>query len=323
MLRVLMLVFSAFSVMSLSAKSLTLGPVEAFEAGAYEKAKTLLQNHANPVEKNFYLGRIALEEGQLDDAEDLLEAAVKANPGDADYQYWFGNLNLRQAAKASIFSAAGYASDAKAHLQKALDINPDHQKALKDLALFYANAPGIAGGSKEKALAMAERLIKLNSIDGYTIKINIFREQEAKAEELEVAGQLSQKFSHSASALFYAGYSYQFHQQYDKAFGLFEKASQLKNEPGDTSPKMALYQLGKTSVVSGQKVEQGIVALEQYLTLELEKGLPGKNWARYRLAALYRQKGELEKARTLAQLATQDEDKSLRKNAKKLLHSLK
>ena len=298
--------------------------IEAFNQKNYQQAKTLLNDHKNESEKKYYLGRIALIEKDLDTAEDLLEEAVEKAPENADYHYWFGNMSLMQAANASIFSAPGYASDAREHLTKALELNPKHIKAMKDLIAFYLNAPSIAGGSTEKATAMTDKLIEVSPLDGYQSKLNIYRKDENKEKELEIAAMLSSKFADHPKALLSAGFSYQLHKDYSKAFELFSTASKMKSNADDNSSVSALYQIGRTAVVSEQRTELGIQSLESYLELEINDSLPSKNWARYRLASLYQQSGKLDEAKKMARLASKDkDDKTLKKRAKKLLKKLK
>ena len=298
--------------------------INAFNQKNYQEAKELLKEHQNQAEKKFYLGRIALIEKDLDTAEDLLEEALEENPKNADYHYWFGNMSLLQAANASIFSAPGYASDAREHLTKALELDPKHTDAMKDLIAFYLNAPSIAGGSTEKAIAMTEKLIQVSPLDGYQSQLNIYRKEENREKELQTASMLSMKFAHHPRALLSAGFSYQLHKDYPKAFELFGAASKMKVKEEDFSPLSALYQIGRTAVVSEQQTQLGIQSLESYLKMETNDSLPSKNWARFRLASLYQQSGELDKAKKLAAMASKDEaDKTLRKRAKKLLKKLK
>ncbi|MCW8880597.1 MAG: tetratricopeptide repeat protein [Kangiellaceae bacterium] len=298
--------------------------IDAFNQQNYQEAKLLFKQHPNKSEKKYYLGRIALIEKDLDEAEDLLEEALAENPKEADYHYWFGNMSLLQAANASIFSAPGYASDAREHLTKALELDPKHTEAMKDLIAFYLNAPSIAGGSTEKAITMTEKLIQVSPLDGYQSKLNIYRKEEDKEKELETALILSEKFAQHPKALLSAGFSYQLHKDYPKAFELFATASKMKVKEDDLSPLSALYQLGRTAVLSEQQTQLGIQSLESYLEMETNDSLPSKNWARFRLASLYQQSGELGKAKKLAAMASkEDSDKTLKKRAKKLLKKLK
>ena len=298
--------------------------IEAFEQKNYQQAKTLFKDHKELAEKNYYLGRIAIIENKLDDAEDYLEKAVELKSKNADYHYWFGYLNLRQAANASIFTAPGYASDAREHLSKAVELQPDHLKALRSLVSFYINAPSIAGGSVKKAQALVEKISSVSNEEGLITQLQIYQEEEEKEEELKVAEQLEKNHSDSARALLKAGFSYQGQQQYQAAFRAFEKASKISSEEDKFSPLSALYQIGRTASLSKQEVELGIKAFNQYLTLEIDSNLPSKNWARYRLAILLQTQGKIEKAIENAKLASKDEaDNSLRRQAKKLLGELK
>lgn len=297
--------------------------IQSFNQKNYQAAKVQFKAHPIESEKNYYLGRIALIEKDFDRAEELLENALEKNPNNADYHFWFGRVNLLKAANASLFSAPGYASAGKKHLAKALELEPKHIDATKDSIRFYLNAPGIVGGSVKKAVAMAEELVKFAPVDGYQMLLGIYRKEENDDKELEVASLLGEKFSDNPQAMLSSGLTFQSHKAYEKALKLFEKASRLKVDDGDLTPASALYQVGRTAVLSGQFTEKGIQALELYIELEGAPSLPSKNWARYRLASLYQQKGDAKKAKALATLAGKEKsDKELAKRVKKFLREL-
>ena len=181
----------------------------------------------------------------------------------------------------------------------------------------------IAGGSEKKAIAMTNKLIEVSPLDGYQMQLRNHRKDKNKEKELETASILSEKFAQHPQALLNAGFSYQLHKNYSKALKLFESASKLKSSEEDDSPVSALYQIGKTADISEQQTELGIQSLELYLTKQLTPAMPNKNWARFRLASLYQQKGEKKKAKNFAELAGKEKsDKELKKRVKKLLKKL-
>jgi len=323
LIKCLTLAASFVASLSLSAIAKASEAVDAFEQENYTQAKTLFKEHSNKAEANYYLGRIALIEKELDDAEDYLEDAVEASPDNVDYHYWFAVMSLKQASNASIFSAPGYVSDSKQHYQKALTLDPQHIDSMKGLVTLYVHVPAIAGGSIDKAHAMTDRLTKLDKLSGLLSRMSIYREEDQNTKELEVATDLAENFNGSAKAQSAAGFTFQKNKQYDKAISLFVSASQLKSDDEQDSINSALYQVGRTAVISGKFTEQGISALETYINLELSAGQPSKNWARYRLASLYNNQGDKENAKKLVSLALNEtDDKSLKKRAKKMLKQL-
>jgi tetratricopeptide (TPR) repeat protein len=86
--------------------------------------------------------------------------------------------------------------------------------------------------------------------------------------------------------------------QYDKAFALFEE--DLKKNPEDM---MATYQIGKTSALSGQRLERGEVCLKKYLTYQPQKNEPSHAGANMRLAQIMEKAGKKTEAKKLYEVA--------------------
>ncbi len=296
---------------------------EAFENKDYQTVKTLLKNEKNNAEKNYYLGRVAFIEKDLDLAEEKMQEAITLKPNSADYHYWFGMINLRQAANASIFTAPSYASSAKEHLKKSVELAPENIRNMQGLIAFYLGAPAIAGGSVKEATKVANNIKKLSPLEGDIAMLRIYQEDGEEEKELQLAEQLVKNYSSSARALLKAGFSFQNNKQYKKAFNAFEKANLAGETKMEFSAVSALYQIGRTAALSKTQIDLGIESLEQYIHLETDKVLPSENWAKYRLASLYNAKGNKQQAKKLLTLVVQDKsDELLYKRAKSLLKKI-
>ena len=299
---------------------------EEFTDGNISEAKILFEKMPETAETNFYLGRIALQQKDLDSAEEFLEEAVEAKPNNVEYNYWFANLSFRQAANASIFSAPGYVSDGKKYHFKALELDPNYIPSMQSLIGFYLNAPAIVGGSTKKAQEMAQRIVKLDGELGLSTQIDIYRSQKEQEKELLLAKKLATEYSKSSKALLKAGFVFQNAKQYETALNYFELASTLKSED-EISTAAALYQIGRTAVFSKSFTDKGIKALEAYRLTDAKivdnSSLPSINWATFRLATLYASTGNNTKAKSLVILALENnQDKNLKKSAKKFLKKL-
>jgi len=302
--------------------------MEAFEIKSYEQAKQLFKKLEKSARRSFYLGEIALKEKDVDEAEEYFEDAVAQEPNNVEYNYRYGAINFQQAANASMFSAMGYASDGKKYHLKALELDANYVPALQGMIGFYINAPSIAGGSLEKAIAMTNKLIKIDEKQGLLSQLGIYKKEENQAKELAVAKDLAIKYTDSGKVLFMVGSSFRDAKKYDEAFSYFERASLINDEDEKFYSLLAMYQIGRTAVISEMNAERGIKALESYRSVGQEyvathNDLPGLNWAAYRLAALYLSVGEKDKAKKLAKMASNDkDDKKLRKRAEKLLKKI-
>jgi tetratricopeptide (TPR) repeat protein len=79
-----------------------------------------------------------------------------------------GDAKGLQAQEGSKLKAPGRAKGAKKALERARAIDPANIDAMQWLIEYYLQAPGIAGGSKEKAKATADEIIKLDEARGHT-----------------------------------------------------------------------------------------------------------------------------------------------------------
>ena len=303
-----------------SSFSLASSAVDAFNQKDYTTAKQLFSQKEGSQEANYYLGRIAFVENQLEQAEDLLEKALKADENNPDYHYWFARISARQASNASIFSAPSYASDARNHFKKALELDDKHVLAMRGLVQYYLQAPAIAGGSVDDAKSVNKKLFQVSEKEGLISRLSIYRETEDSDKALATAEEIANKFTDSARALSQAAFVFQGQKQYDRAIKLFQQASRIKTVDEDNDQLGALYQIGRTAVLSKQFTQQGVVALEEYLTHTSSDNLPSKNWARFRLAELYFTQGQSDKGISLANAAIEsDEERGLTRRAKQLL----
>jgi len=310
--------------------------IQAFEDENYELAKELFEKDKDSAVSKLYLGRLEMKNGNLDEAEELIKEALDMKPNNSNYHYWFASISGIQAGNASIFSAPGYASDSKEHFIKAVELDPNNVQALSGLVSFYTQAPSIVGGSIDKARELSAKLTELDNKEGLAAQINIHKQEDEMEEFLKKSEVLAASFPNSPEALLKAGFSFQTAKKYEKSFQYFTKASNITEEQLDSSLSVrekrgekaaslsALYQIGRNGVLGNTHIEEGIKALESYLTLEPMKGQPSHSWAKVRLAALYLKNGNKVKAKELALIAKKDKsDDGPRKIAKKLLRKIK
>jgi tetratricopeptide (TPR) repeat protein len=125
----------------------------------FEKAKGLLESAASKEPANlrwkFGRGLVLLFTGKGLEARDLFEEAAKAEPQRSDYQYWYGASVFETIDEVGMLGKMSAASKGKAALEKAVALDPSNTRARQALFKFYSEAPGIAGGSVEKAREQA------------------------------------------------------------------------------------------------------------------------------------------------------------------------
>lgn len=113
----------------------------------------------------YYLGRLAFENKQYDQAATWFEQAVQLDSGNADYHRWLGCTYGQQAQYAE-GEAFFLARKVKTHLEKAVELNPGNIETRFDLLEYYLQAPPFLGGGSAKAKEQAEEIAKRNAVEG-------------------------------------------------------------------------------------------------------------------------------------------------------------
>ncbi len=270
-----------------------------FEDRKYEESKKLLSpiddDDRDYAAAQYYLGRIAYAKKEYDDAAEYFEEATEANDKVADYFNWLGNTYGTIAGDANPLRQGMLAPKMKSAWEKAIALDSKNLDARTSLIQYYLQAPGILGGSVEKAIEVAGQVLKLKPAEGHRQLGNIYM-HEKKTTEAEKEFILMAKTDPayaSALANFYTG-----QKQYDKAFQLFEEA--IQKTPADF---LAIYQYGRTSAVSGQRLEKGEEYLKKYLTYTPKQNEPSHAGANMRLAQIYEKRGNKKEAKRLFEIA--------------------
>jgi len=157
------------------------------------------------------------------------------------------------------------------------------------------------GGSREKAMAEIAEIKKLDFVRGTLKEAQVHQRDKSWAEaEKAIAAGLAQR--PDTQPLVYAlGYLYQGQQQWDKAFEHFER--RLKTHPDEPG---ALFQVGRTGAMSGQRLDRAEQALSAYLKLApAAKDLPQPFAAHYRLGQVLEHRGDKARAKAEYQTAVQ------------------
>lgn len=267
-----------------------------FAAKDYVLAREVLSPlaTANPANDSaaFLVGRIALRDHDLSAAARWLEKAVALRPMSSTYHHWLGRVYGQQAIAASMIRKAGIAGKSRNALERAVALDPGNLDARVDLAQFYAMAPGIVGGSKDKAKVHAREVIKRDELKGRLL--SGFLQERAKntaAAEREYRAAVNQ-YPDSVAAQYVLGLFYQRTGRPDDAIRTFENI--VAREP---AAKPALYYLGRSGALSGRNLERSEDVLKQYLEHTPAESDPPLSHAHLRLGMIYEREGLLDKAR--------------------------
>lgn len=235
-----------------------------------------------------------IDDGAADQVVDRMEDRLEEETPSADIHYWLAQGQLAQIDRASIFRKMGLAGSARENLETALALDASHVPARVSLGQFFLQAPAIAGGSKEKALAEAESLMALNPAAAYRLRSDIAESEDdheasvAYARKALAAGEWDWDAQY---ALVVQGVHYQVA---DAETMLDEAERNVRDHENDTSEHLPLldYQRGKYAAVSGKALASGRAALNHYLAHEPGPDAPQLIWAEFRLAQVERQLGQ-------------------------------
>jgi tetratricopeptide (TPR) repeat protein len=234
-------------------------------------------------EAQYYLGRLAFDEGKSETARTYFEAAIESDENIAEFYNWHGNALGRIAQRANVIKQGMISLKMKSAWEKAAALNARYLEPRQSLIQYYLQAPAFAGGSIEKAKAMADEIAKHNQAVGHQQHGRIFA-KEGKSREAEREYQAMAKADSSLVldlAVFYVS-----QQQATKEFALINQV--LNKNPNQM---VACYQYGRTAALTGQYLDKGEVSLKKYLAYNPKSGEPLHSSAYLRLAQIQEKRG--------------------------------
>jgi len=237
-------------------------------------------------------GRTLMNHGKSQEAADVLEKAVTAMPKDAEAHYLLGAAYGQLAQKASLFSQMSLASKAKEQLETAVALDPNHLEARFALLQYFMMAPGIAGGSEEKAIEQANEIKKRDALAGHRAWAFIYNRQK-KADQARneyiaaVREQPNSPKTHIALARTYTD---------DKNFAgaISEAEAAVKVDPNYMP---GWFWLGRIIVAAETGYPRGEEALRRYLAYTPKYDEPGLHRAHYWLGQIYEKTGRKAQAK--------------------------
>ena len=272
----------------------------------HQSAKADMAPHAL-----FDAAKLQHRQGHLDSAEakmekvlETLHAEKTTGPVLAEAHFELGKILESQAQASSIFSAPGYGKRALKHYLKAVSLEPKNSHFRKILIKFYLDAPGIAGGDIDEGLAQANILFQQDKKHGYRALAKAYAKDGDRAKVLETYKQALVLDPNDAELYYQRGHYFLSQDEFEAAVKEFQSAIALpKLDNHQIAIQLqALYYIGRTSSISGQKLERGIQAflqyLEQYQPIEGET-VPDPHWARFRMAQLMTDNGQSQDAKAV------------------------
>ncbi len=270
--------------------------VQQYEAGDLAAARvgleTVLQENGHHHGAQYFLGRLSLDEGKMDEAIELLTKATAADPSASQYLSTLGRAYIQKLQGADQFEKGMLAGRALESLNKAVGLDPTNIEARMSLAGYYLNAPPIAGGSKKKARAQIEEIVKIDPLVGNPLLAGQYEAEEKFEQAINTYRKCIELDPDNTDYRYQVAMIYQKRKQFTDAFNEFDQL--LKSNP---EARGALYQYARTAVFAESNAERGIECLDIYLGLDVERGMPEYESAHWRMGMLYEIKGDFDDAR--------------------------
>ena len=136
-------------------------------ADAKAEVRALLQRNEKDDVALHCMGTVLIESGDSKGAIQWFEKAIDANDKSSAHHLWLANSLGDQADHTSKIKLPFLARRVKGEFDKAVQLDPTSSDARHGLIEFYAQAPGVMGGSMDKAKEQAREIIKLNAWRGH------------------------------------------------------------------------------------------------------------------------------------------------------------
>ncbi|MEO8577774.1 MAG: tetratricopeptide repeat protein [Gemmatimonadales bacterium] len=237
-----------------------------FEEAKYAEAKsvlsTLQKTDDGSAAVSYYLGRIAMIDNDGNKAVRHFERAVQLEETSALYHFWLGSAIRDVTPHVSKFRMPFNARRMKKEWERAVQLDPNQIDARYGLVQFYSMAPGVMGGSIDKARAQAAEIAKRNEMRGAIARGLIAEQQKNVAAQEAAYRQAIVAAPDSAPGYFQLGNVYAVNGKADEAFATLDQY--VKRQPGD---RWAMYEAGRFAGTTGEQLDRGESALKQFLAV--------------------------------------------------------
>ena len=247
----------------------------------YEAALRLLDS-IQPKDATAYLlmGQCSYMRGDPKKASDYFQKSVELAPTDISH-LWLGRAYGRRAETSSFVTAPGYASKARQHFERAVELNPRNLEAIEDLFEYYLEAPGFLGGGLDKAARLTQRIGEVNPAEYHWAQARLAEKQKEyrTAEQqlrraVDVAPRQMGRIVDLAKFLSKSG-------RYQESEEAFQQAAQI--DPN--APKL-LFARASAYIEAGRNLTVARQLLELYLTANLTPDDPPRKEAERLLSKL-------------------------------------
>jgi tetratricopeptide (TPR) repeat protein len=244
-------------------------------------------------------GRAAISRGDSDAAIEILEKAVAQSPKSAEAHFTLGSAYGSKVQAGGMLAAAKYASSIKDEFERAVALDPKYVDARFGLVQVYAGAPGIMGGSYEKALEQAKEIKAIDPIFGHRAYAFVYSQQKRlDLAQKEYVDAIREEPSSPKAHGYFGQYLANVEKDYTAASAEFETALKV-----DSHYMPAFYHLGRTASLANTNLARGEEALKKYVAYTPKANEPTLASAHYYLGDIYEKEGRKAEAKQAYQAA--------------------
>ncbi len=307
------------------------------ECGHWKQARALVERRAgtdpDDAPTAYLLSRVRLAFGDLDTALSLAQKAVFLDGGSARYHFQLARVYGDMAERAGTFKQLALARRFRREAEAAVALDGSYLEAKLGLMEYYARAPRIIGGDRDKAAELAEDIARRDASEGYLARKHLLRKghDDAEEEALDRKAVASNPRSYEIQILLADFYASDARRRYDlsetfaraaqrldpgqigayvrlaRQYAAQQRFSELDavivssetNDPDDLSP---LFEAGQALLSSGRDLPRAERYFRRYLAQEPEAGAPALPLAHLRLGLVLRAQGR--KAEAIAEIET-------------------
>jgi tetratricopeptide (TPR) repeat protein len=259
-------------------------------AGNYTAAVSTLQaaQAANPssAEVCYWLERSYYEMRDWDNAVAQGEKAVSLDPKNSLFHQWLGRSYGGKADRDRSYSDA---KKVKAEFTLAVSLDPSNIAARRDLEEYCVEAPWIAGGSKDEALAQVNAIAAIDPIAGHLARALYYRQGMKNTDQAE--NEMRQVLAASAKSVEPYFEAAEFFRSVNKPADMRAAIdAAAKVNPND--PRLAYYR-GAVGVLTNTDLANAERNLKSYLASTPDRSdWPAHASAREWLGNLYEAQGK-------------------------------
>ncbi len=241
----------------------------------------------------FATGCLDVMASRWDSAAAHFDAAANGNPKSSASYLWVGNITGQLARLGTAETKVRLTSKIHDAYAKAIALDGANIDAREGLMQFYLETPAPLGGDKTKAAEQAQAIGKVNPFRGLSAQLAVVSSVNDRPALERLLTQATTQFPDSL-----VGWANLSALQADDKRAAAAFATITRWQATHRNAMFALFSIGRTAAVTGEQLERGVQALQQFLRGRRAPNDPPLANAHYRLAQIYERQNKKAEAKT-------------------------